>query len=262
MKYGFIGCGNMGGALAEALTVETKDVMLSDRSGNGRQLAETFGCTYGTATEVAETCSRIFIAVKPNMVQSVLAPLQPILAEKKPLLISMAAGLKISTIESYAGVALPVIRIMPNTPVCVGKGMIPYCCNNLVDTDTLEDFLSDMFASGHWDCIDESLMDTASALSGSGPAYLYRFVEALRDSAIQCGFPEDKALDYVVQTLIGAGEMLNQGAGTPAQLREAVCSPGGSTLAGLKALEDAGFDNCVNACIRAAYNRNIELGKQ
>ena len=131
MKYGFIGCGNMGGAIARALANTTNDIMITDRSGKAKALAEKLCITYADPITVAVSCDRIFLAVKPQMMRQALAPLQPYLREHKPLLITMAAGLEISTIQELAGAELPVIRIMPNTPVQVGKGMTLYCCNDL-----------------------------------------------------------------------------------------------------------------------------------
>ena len=124
MKYGFIGCGYMGGAIAKALSRSTKDIMITDRSGKAKALAEELGITYGSAEEVAENCDRIFLGVKPHMMRGVLAPLQTTLAEKKPLLITMAAGLTMEQVEAFAGGGFAVIRIMPNTPPAIGKGMI------------------------------------------------------------------------------------------------------------------------------------------
>ena len=120
MKYGFIGCGNMGGAIARALSRSTKDILISDRSGRAETLAEELGIGYGSVEQVVVSCDRIFLAVKPHMVREVLEPFQAILNERRPILISMAAGLEISTIQKLAGTRLPVIRFMPKTPVAVG----------------------------------------------------------------------------------------------------------------------------------------------
>ncbi|MBE6926142.1 MAG: pyrroline-5-carboxylate reductase [Ruminococcaceae bacterium] len=260
MKYGFIGCGNVGGALATALAQSTRDILICNRSTSA-SVAERLRCRAGTAYEVAQNCDRIFIGVKPHMVRDVLLPLQEILAERKPLLISMAAGLTVSTLENYAGTSLPILRIMPNTPVTLGKGMTAYTANDLVDPRILSDFLSDMAPAGLWEETREDLMDTVAALSGSGPAYTYYFAEAMCQGAVRCGMEPEAALRYTVQTLEGAAAMLKKGDHTPQQLRIAVCSPGGSTLSGLKALDDGNFAELVAACIKAAHDRNIELGK-
>lgn len=260
MKYGFIGCGNMGSALANALVKSTNDILICNRTTSA-QVAEKLGCKAGTAEDVVRNCDRIFIGVKPHMVRDVLAPLKPILAERNPLLISMAAGLELATLEKYAGTSLPILRIMPNTPVTLGKGMIGYTPNDLVDAVTLSDFLLDMAYAGMWEQVEENLMDTVAALSGSGPAYTFYFAEALCSGAVACGMDSGAALRFTIQTLEGAAAMLKQGDKTPEQLRIEVCSPGGSTLAGLKALDDGNFPPLIAACIKAAHDRNKELAK-
>lgn len=261
MKYGFIGCGNMGSAIAKALSKSTRDILVTDRSGRAKALAETLGITYSDNEMISSSCDGIFLGVKPHMMQGMLLPLRPTLKEKKPLLITMAAGLTIQQIEDFAGCDLPVIRIMPNTPTAVGKGMIQYCCNDLVTKDTLNVFLRDMAPCGILDPLEESLIDAASALSGCGPAYAYLFMEALADGAVACGVPRKKAMEYAAATLSGAAEMVLQTHQHPGELKDAVCSPGGSTIAGVHALEQKGFRGAVMDCVIAAYNKNKLLGK-
>ena len=261
MKYGFIGCGNMGGAVAKALSHSTKDIALSDRSGKGKALAETLGITYLSNASIAASCDRIFLAVKPYFMEDVLKALQPILAEKKPLLITMAAGLTMAQIEAFAGCRLPVVRIMPNTPTAIGKGVIQYCCNDLVAEDILRDWLADMAPCGLVDALEERLIDAASAVSGSGPAYMYMFLEALADGAVTCGIPRAQAYEYAAMTMVGAAEMYLQTKQHPGALKDAVCSPMGSTICGIRALEESGFRAAAMNAVIATYNRNKEIGK-
>ena len=261
MKYGFIGCGNMGGALARALSLSTKDILIADISPATEALTKELGCTYGDNEGVAKGCYRIFLGLKPQILKAVLAPVAPILAQRKPLIITMAAGMEIAQIEAAVGCKLPVIRIMPNTPVAVGKGMTLYCRNRLVNDAVLADFLSDLRFSGTLDAIDEKLMDAACSLSGCGPAYMYMFLEALADGAVACGVPREKALTYAAATMAGAAEMVLSTGSHPGLLKDAVCSPGGSTIAGVRALEQSGFRGAVIDCIAAAYERNQQLGK-
>ena len=260
MKYGFIGCGNMGGALARALTKTTKDVIIADPSSYAEELAAQMDCEYGTNEEAAR-CDRVFLAVKPNILGVVLANLRPILKVHKPLLISMAAGVSIEQIESYAGMELPIIRIMPNTPAAVGKGMITYCTNELVDEDTVEDFLTDMCMAGHFDRLDEKLMEAVTAVTGCGPAYMYMMIEAMADGGVACGLPRAKAQLYAAMTMAGAAEMVMKSGMHPGALKDAVCSPGGSTIAGVRALEQHGFRGAVMDCVDAAYRKSQDLGK-
>ena len=262
MKYGFIGCGNMGGAIARALRKNTGDIAVADRSGKAKALAAELGITYSDNASIAAGCDRIFLGVKPHMMKDCLAPLAPVLAQRKPLLITMAAGLEIRQIEDLVGARLPIIRIMPNTPTAIGKGVIPYCCNDLVTEDILRDWLGDMSECGLLDELEERLMDAASALSGSGPAYMYIFLEALADGAVACGIPRAKAMEYAAMTMAGAAEMYLTTRTHPGVLKDAVCSPGGSTIQGVKALESRGFRAAAMECVAATYNRNRELGKQ
>ena len=261
MKYGFIGCGNMGGAIARALSRSTQDIALSDRSGKGKALAQELGIRYQDNGFLAENCDRIFLGVKPHMMQGMLLPLRQVLTQRKPLLISMAAGLEIQQIRDFAGCDLPIIRIMPNTPTAIGMGVIPYCANALVTQEMLTDWLADMASCGLMDPLEEHLMDAASALSGSGPAYLYLMLEALSDGAVACGLPRAKAMDYAAMTMAGAAQMYLSTHQHPGALKDAVCSPGGSTIAAVRVLEDKGFRSAAMECVTAAFRKNKELGK-
>lgn len=259
MKYGFIGCGNMGGALARSLSKTTKDIMLCDPYA-AESLARELDCITGENELAAANCQCLFLAVKPQILEKVLIPIAETLKIHRPLLITMAAGVSISKIQSIIGATLPVIRIMPNTPAMIGCGTILYCANELVSTAAVATVIDDMRYAGMFDAIDEKLIDAASALSGCGPAYAYMFIEALADGAVACGVPRDKALAYAANTLVGAAQMVLQTRTHPGALKDAVCSPGGSTIAGVRALEEHGFRGAVMDCVQAAYIRTKELG--
>jgi len=263
MKYGFLGCGNMGGAIAKALRKTTADILLTSKStSSAKILAEDIGCSWaGGNEEAAASCDILMLAVKPQMMADVLAPLVPILQERKPLLVSMAAGLTLEQLEIMAGGNIPVIRIMPNTPVAIGQGMTTYCHNRLVSEATMNALLTDLSHAGRFDRIDENLMDAASVAAGCAPAYAYMFIEALADGAVACGLPRAKALEYASAAVSGAARLLLESGKHPGTLKDAVCSPGGSTIAGVKALEENGFRGAVMDAITAAYRRSTELGK-
>ena len=261
MKYGFIGCGNMGGAIAKALSKATREIIISDPSAAAQDFAAQIGCQTADNASVANNCERIFLAVKPQMMAKVLAPIADILKEKKPVLITIAAGIEIQQIQQMIGTALPVIRLMPNTPVLVEKGMIVYCRNELISDEILEDFLADMRFCGRLDPLEEKLIDAASALSGSGPAYLYMFLEAMADGAVACGLPRKKAMEYAAATMEGAAQMYLTTGKHPGELKDAVCSPAGSTIVGVQQLEQNGFRGAVIDCVIAAYGKNKDLGK-
>ena len=251
----------MGGAIARVLSKETTDIAVADRSGKAKALAAELGISYSDNASIAANCDRIFLAVKPHMMRDCLAPLQAFLAARKPLLITMAAGLEIAQIEAFVGARLPIVRIMPNTPTAIGKGVIQYCCNDLVEEAVLADWLKDMRPCGLLDALEERLIDAASALSGSGPAYMYMFLEALADGAVACGIPRAKAMEYAAMTMAGSAEMFLATGQHPGALKDAVCSPGGSTIAGVRILEQHGFRGAAMDCVVATYNRNKELGK-
>ncbi len=262
MKYGFIGCGNMGGAIARALAKKTKDILLADFfNEKSAALAEELGCKSADNETVVNTCERIFLAVKPQMMAEVLAPLQPLFAAKKPMIITMAAGITIEKIQQLAGTSLPTVRIMPNTPVTVGAGMVLYSYNEFVSDAEIADLLDDAAECGQWDSIEEELIDAACAVSSCSPAYMYLFLDAMAEGGAICGVPKEKALTYAAAAMIGAAKMVQQSDKTPIELANAVCSPGGSTLAGLQKLNEGNFTQTVIECMKAAYKRNQELGK-
>lgn len=260
MRYGFIGCGNMGGSLARALAKTTKEIIIADPSDAAKAFAAELGCSYGTNEQAAQ-CDRVFLAVKPNLVEMVLSSLRPVLEQKKPLIISMAAGVTLAQLEGWAGVELPMIRIMPNTPAAVGKGMITYCPNGRVDAQDVDSFLADMAPAGIFDRLDEKLMDAATAVSGCGPAFMYMFLEAMADGAVACGLPRAKAYLYAAATMAGAAEMVLTTGQHPGVLKDAVCSPGGSTIVGVRTLEEQGLRGAVMDCVDAAYRKSQALGK-
>ena len=260
MKYGFIGCGNMGGAIAKALSRATKEIMVSDRSGKAKAFAEELGIVYSDAETIAARCDRIFIAVKPHMVQEVLSPLQKVLGKRKPLLITMAAGMEIEKLEQLAGTELPVIRIMPNTPASVGAGMIQYCADGVSD-DQMFAFLGAMAPAGRLDAVPENLIDAASCVSGCGPAWVYQFIEALADGGVACGLPRAKAQEYAAQMVLGSAKLVLESGQHPGALKDAVCSPGGSTIQGVRVLEEHAFRGAVTDAVLAAYDKTKEMGK-
>ena len=267
MKFGFIGCGNMGGALLAAVvkTVGGNHVYASDP--NEEKLAQCklfYHCHVGDTESLVENCDYLFLGVKPQIYPALFEELAPLLALRSktpPTLISMAAGISVSAVEQLARCDTPIIRIMPNTPVLVEEGMILYTYNNRVTKKILEGFLSAMIKAGTLDEIAEDKIDAASALSGCGPAFVYMFAEALADGAIQCGLPREKALLYAAQTLHGASKLMMESDKTPGELRDAVCSPGGTTIEGVRALEGNGFHESAMQAITAAYKRTLELKK-
>ncbi len=264
--YGFIGCGNMGGALAAALrkSIEGEHILLCDAcKEKAEALAKKLSATVGSIQEIARECTYIFLGVKPQGFADMLGEIKETLAARTTpyTLVTMAAGLSISAVKEMAGVECPIIRIMPNTPVTVGEGMILYAINQSVSKSILDEFLMSLSAAGRFDAIAEDKMDAAGALSGCGPAYVYLFAEALADGAVECGVARDKANLYAAQTLLGAASLLLESGKHPGELKDAVCSPGGTTIAGVHALESHAFRAAAMEAVRAAYEKTLELKK-
>ncbi len=262
-KLGFIGCGNMGGALLSAVAkkVDGKEIAVCDYSVEKVENAvKEFGVVPLSIEELAKNAEFIVLGVKPQAMESALAPITEILQKREDVvLITMAAGLSIEGLAKIVGKALPTVRIMPNTPAKVGAGMILYSTSG-VPTDKTKAFLAYFEKAGAFDYIEEEAIDAGSALSGCGPAFVYAFAEALIKGAEACGVPADKALLYTAQTLKGASEMI-LAYGDPAPLRVAVCSPNGTTLAGIGHLEKEGFTDTVAGAVEASYKRTLELKK-
>jgi len=268
MKYqfGFIGCGNMGGALARALakSVDPKTVALCDADLSKRDaLANAIGACSVTLDALVGESAYIFLGVKPQGLEGLFGVIRPMLEKKteRTVLVSMAAGTSIEVIESLAGAEIPVIRIMPNTPVAVGEGMVLYTTNAAVTAAEKKCFLDALCKAGRLDEIPEDKIDAASALSGCGPAFVYLFAEALADGAVECGLARDKANLYAAQTLLGAATLLLESGKHSGELKDAVCSPGGTTIAGVHALEASAFRAASMDAVTAAYERTLELKK-
>lgn len=264
--FGFIGTGNMGGALARAAAkaMDPADITLADQSAEkAKALASELGCGCADAAATAESCGYIFLGVKPQVMEAMLAGIAPILAKRTDpfVLVSMAAGVSTRDIRRMAGADYPVIRIMPNIPVSAGSGVILYDVTENVTEDAVRAFCESMRFAGLLDRLPETLIDAGSALSGCGPAFACLFIEALADGAVACGLPRSQAVTYAAQTLAGTAKMLLESGQHPGTLKDAVCSPGGSTIAGVGALEQGGFRACTIEAVTSAYQRTLELGK-
>ncbi len=250
----------MGGALIRAVAKQTNDIMIADfDESKASALAQELSLSVGDNKTIASKCDRIYLGVKPQMMAQMLGDIKDVLNDKKPVLISMAAGITTERIKELAG-DMPVIRIMPNTPVSVGEGVTLYCANGVSD-EVVNDFVTDLKYSGKLYKIDESLMDAGCSVSGCGPAFMYTFASAVAKGGVECGLDESQAIELAAATMMGAAKMLLTSNKTPDQLTDAVCSKGGSTIEGVTVLKNSEFENIVTACIKAAYKRNQELGK-
>ena len=266
MKFGFIGCGNMGGALALAVSksVSAKEIAVCDAfAEKAEAFAKANGVCLSNAKEIAGNCDYIFLGVKPQSFEELFAEIAPVLQKRTDgfVLVSMAAGLSISAVEKMAACDPKVIRIMPNTPVSVGAGVILYSVNAKVNENEVAEFCKALSAAGVVDPIPEDKIDAASALSGCGPAFVALFAEALADGAVECGLPRDKAALYAAQTILGTAQLILESGKHPGQIKDAVCSPGGTTIEGVHALEKGKFRASSMNAVTAAYEKTLKLKK-
>ncbi len=262
---GFIGTGNMGGALARAAGKRAdNELLLANRSpAKAEALAEELGGRAVSNREAAARADFLFLGVKPHLLPEMLAGIREVLTARadRPVLVSMAAGTGIDRVRELSGGACPVIRIMPNTPCAVGEGMILYACGEALPPEAEQTFLRAMAGAGRFARIEERLIDAGSAVSGCGPAFADLFIEALADGGVACGLPRALAQELAAQMAVGAARLVLETGRHPGELKDAVCSPGGSTIQGVRALERAGFRAAVMDAVIAAYEKTLELGK-
>ena len=265
-KIGFIGCGNMGGALAIAAknSIGGSNVYVSDAdTEKAESFAKSNDVNVISVEDVARNCDYIFLGVKPQVLRLVCGDLEEIFKSRKDrfIIVSMAAGVNLNDLQEMCGGKYPIIRIMPNIPASVGAGMILYTGNQFVSDEDFNEFTTILEKAGMLDKIEETKIDAASAISGCGPAFVFMFVEALADGGVKCGLPRDKALLYAAETLFGASKMVLDTNEHPGKLKDAVCSPAGSTIEGVTALENGSFRADVINAVSKSYKRTVELGK-
>ena len=264
MTYGFIGTGNMGGALARAAAkaASPADVYLCNRTmEKAEKLAHALGAKTAAAEDIAARCDYVFLGVKPAQIPALLASLRPVLEgrETPAVVVSMAAGVTLKALQDNAFETCPVIRIMPNTACAVGAGLTLYDCGKSVTDAQLQGFLDGMAASGRLERLPENLIDAGSAVAGCGGAFACLFMEALADGAVSCGLPRDKANVYAAQMLLGAAQLALESGQPFGAMKDAVCSPGGTTIAGVRALEEGGFRAAAMNAVIAAYEKTLAL---
>ncbi len=268
-RIGFIGGGAMAEALAGGLIaagVAPASIQVSDVAAERRNTLEaTLGVRSSESNDdIARTSDIVVLAVKPAMIEPVLLALR----ESDPadllasLWISIAAGTPIAKLEGALPSGARIVRAMPNTPALVRAGATAICGNHAATRDDIAAAAALFDSVGiHWEAPREELLDPVTGLSGSGPAYLFRFLEALTTAGERVGLPADAAARLATQTVFGAAKLALESEDSPARLREKVSSPGGTTLAGLARLEAEGFPEAVFAAVDAATRRARELAE-
>jgi pyrroline-5-carboxylate reductase len=264
----FIGGGNMARSLIGGLLRNGYDasrISVAEPSSELRQrLAADFGVRLATANaEAAGGCDVILLAVKPQVMKTVCAELRMAAQATKPLLISIAAGIRSDQIDNWLGGRLPIVRCMPNTPALIGAGASALFANAQVSAKQKQLAESMLAAVGTtvW-ILREALIDTVTALSGSGPAYFFLLVELLEDAAVTQGLPRDVARELATQTCFGAGRMLREDGESPARLRERVTSPNGTTEAALHQFANDGLREVVARALTAATERGRSMSSE
>ncbi len=262
---GFIGAGNMGypmirGALK---AFGREQVIFTDASPERCEFVnQETGLNYMKDNKsVATSCKYIILAVKPQFYDGVLKDIKDSVRVEQ-VIISIAAGITIENIKSGLGAKTRVVRAMPNTPAMVNEGMSGICFSGDIYSEEEKDVVDRLFSSfGKYQLFDENLMNAVVCANGSSPAYVYMFIEALADSVVKYGIPRDKAYTLVAQTVLGAAKMVMETKEHPGKLKDQVCSPGGTTIAAVAALEEYGFRNAVIKATDACYEKAASLKK-
>ncbi|SEI49184.1 pyrroline-5-carboxylate reductase [Lachnospiraceae bacterium A10] len=270
-KIGFIGCGNMGrailGGLLKAGIVKADEVIISchTKKSCSEVEAEYHVKAVLDNQEVAGNADVVLLAVKPNKFEEVMpdvkAGLERNAAGENTIVISIAAGKDLAYLEKNLGKNQKIIRVMPNTPALVGEGMSALTVNAKVTEEDLKYALTIFESFGKAEVVPESMMDAVIGVSGSSPAYVYMFIEALADGAVAAGMPRKQAYTFAAQSVLGAAKMILETGQHPGALKDAVCSPGGTTMAGVLELEKQGLRNAVIAGEMACIQKSIDMTK-
>lgn len=272
-KIAFIGAGNMGGALIMGIckAIDPQQVVIFDPdSEKTALLSQKTGCMVAaTAEEACIDAEYVVLAVKPQVLRGVQAQLAPVMKKAaengaEQIVLSIAAGITLADLAAIPlenGLDLPVIRMLPNTPSEIGEGLNIYAVNDKMTDEKCAE-LEEMFSQcGLIEKVTEHILDVASAVSGCTPAFAYMFIDALADGAVRCGVPRDKAIKYAAQAVKGAAAMVIETGRHPDALKDAVCSPGGSTIVGVATLENAAFRAAAANAVFYANEKNMDLGK-
>lgn len=258
---GFIGAGNMAQALIRGIIsaglLQPQQIMVSNRSQDKLQAltADSGIRAAGNNPEVVRQADLLVLAVKPQVADAVMQEIGP-LCRPEQVLISIVTGLSLQRLAELTSASQPAVRVMPNTPALCGAGMSAVTPNAATSPQQLSDVLELFGACGAAEVVPESLMDVVTGVSGSSPAYVFMFIEAMADAAVRSGMPRAQAYRFCAQAVLGAASMVLETGKHPGQLKDQVCSPGGTTIEAVASLERSGFRSsvleAVDACIRKA----------
>ena len=261
-KIACIGTGAMGGAIMRAVCnkFDPNNITVSNRTlEKGKSFANDTGCRFADNNkDCIKDAKYIFIAVKPAFLSDLFVEIKNDIPSDA-VVISMAAGVKIEKLESFTKARY--VRIMPNVPAQIAKGMTALSCKDNITSEELSDITEILETAGKVEQVPEKLMDCVTGVSGSGPAFVFMFIEAMADAAVRCGMPRKQAYTYAAQTVMGSAALVLETGKHPGELKDSVTSPAGTTIEGVAALESNGMRNAVIEAVTASYNKSVSLGK-
>ena len=266
ITIGFIGAGNMANALIKGLINSTlyppERLIASDNDTNKlKEISERFGLQgCHSNKDLVGGSNVILLAVKPQVIRQVMEEVKDGIKDEH-LIITIAAGIPIKMIHSIIGRDIPIIRVMPNTPALIQKGVSVLASSSLVTPDHMAIARGIFDAVGKTVVVDEDMMDAVTAVSGSGPGYVFKIMECFVEASKKQGFDNETALLLVIQTFLGAVHLAEASDLPLSQLREMVTSKGGTTAAALAFFEGKGLEDVINGAVEAAFKRSVELGK-
>ncbi len=263
MRFGFIGAGNMAqamiGGILKAKLVSKDEIIASAAT---QKTLDTIKDKFGVQTtldnrEIAKA-DMIFLAVKPVYCEQVLREIKDKLTKDR-IIVSIAAGKTMAWLEEQLGKDTKIVRTMPNTPALVGEGITAVCPNEQVTDKELTQVCEVLESFGKAEVIKESMMDAVIAVSGSSPAYVFMFIEAMADAAVAEGMPRAQAYQFAAQSVLGSAKMVLETGKHPGELKDMVCSPAGTTIEAVRVLEQTGFRGSVMECMKACADKSRNM---
>ncbi|NLO49194.1 MAG: pyrroline-5-carboxylate reductase [Clostridiales bacterium] len=268
--FSFIGTGNMGGAILKAACgiIDPDSIYIADSDrAKALTLGSELGCNVMEGNlQAVESADFVILCVKPQIIGTVLDEIAPVLRKREAdgnpaVLVSIAAGVSISKMRSHIGAKQPIVRVMPNTPALIGKGLMIIAGDDSVRENKIAALEQMLSCCGETMRLSENLMDQATTASSCSPAFVYLFIEALADAGVYTGLTRENAEKMAASAVLGAASMVLETGMKPGELKDMVSSPNGSTIRGVASLEKSGFRGAVIKAFLAAYERNTEMGK-
>ena len=264
MKLGFIGTGNMAGAIMGGIIkkgiIPAEEIIGSDIMETGRNhVKELYGIQVTADNkEVAEKADILVLSVKPQFYAETIQEIRESVREDQ-MVITIAPGKTLAWLEEQFGKKVKLVRCMPNTPALVGEGMTGVCCNEEVSDAEMQDVLKILESCGKAEMLPERLIDVVVSVSGSSPAYVFMFIEAMADAAVADGMPRAQAYRFAAQAVLGSAKMVLETGKHPGELKDMVCSPGGTTIEAVRVLEEKGMRSAVIEAMKACVKKGREM---